>query len=99
MEKEIKTLKHIHGYTEWKDINKYVHSLKNGFKYYYDGKYDNMKKLKKINFEKQGRHLSGDFGWFKKPYKFEGRVQKILWPACNSTEPIVFFNKNTLQYG
>ena len=99
MDKEIKTLKSVHGYTEWKDIEKYVHSLKNGFKYYYDGKYEDMKPVKQITFNKTSRTIAGNFGWFSKPYNFEGRIQKILWPACNSTKPIVFFNHSTLHYG
>ena len=99
MDKEIKAFKSEHGYTEWKDIGKYVDSLKNGFTYYYDGKYGEMKKTKSIDFDRIKRKLSGAFGWFSNPYKFEGRIHKIIWPSCNSNKPIVFFNCNTLYYG
>ena len=99
MDKEIKTFKRIHGYTEWKDIGKYVHSLKNGFKYYYEGEYQDMKPVKYITFNKISKNLSGKFGWLSRSHNFKGRIQKILWPACNSTKPIVFFNHRTLHYG
>ena len=96
MNSDIKTFKKDYGYTEYKDVGKYVDTLKNGFRYYYNGEYDDIKAATKITFDKLGRSVAGNVGWTK---SFEGRVHKIIWPACNSTKPIVFFVGNTLRYG
>ena len=96
MNSEIKTFKSDYGYTEWKDIQKHVDSLKNGFKYYYENTYHTMKTTKKIEFSKTGRILTGHLKWWKGTFK--GRIHKIIWPSCNNDKPIVFFNSNTLYY-
>ena len=99
MNTEIKTFKADHGFTELRDIKLYANTLKRGFTYYYDGKYDEMNPTKLITFNKTGRSLNGKFkGWWPRPSSFDGRVHKILWPACNSAKPVVFFVDNTLEY-
>ena len=99
MDIQVKTFKRDYGYIEWKDIQKYIGTLEDGFDYFYQDKKYEMDPTKKIEFYHQGRILNGSFrGWMRKPKKFKGRVHKILWPSCNATKPIVFFVDNTLYY-
>ena len=99
MNVQVKSFKHEHGYTEWKDITRYLGTLEHGFDYYYKDKYYEMEPTKKLEFCRQGRTIIGHFrGWMRRPKKFKGRVHKILWPSCNTPKPIVFFIDNTLYY-
>ena len=99
MDIQIKSFKHEYGYIEWKNIQKYVGTLEDGFDYFYKNERFEMESLKKLEFIRQGRILVGHFKtWFGHPKKFKGRVHKILWPACNEEKPLVFFIDNTLYY-
>ena len=97
MNTEVKILKSQHGFTELKNIDKYIASLKDGFKLYYNDEYKEIKQLKHIEFNKTTHYLHGFFGLLSKQKKIKGRVHKILWPSCNG-KPIVFFIDNTLEY-
>ena len=64
MDIQIKSFKHEYGYIEWKNIQKYVGTLEDGFDYFYKNERFEMESLKKLEFIRQGRILVGHFKTF-----------------------------------
>ena len=96
MNKEIQKLKNIEGYMELRITDDMAQLLKSGFKYYYDGNYGVMKRSRSIEWNATAHMLTG-FSRFNRRY-FKGRVEKILWPSCNTDQPVIFFLSKTLEH-